>query len=94
MNVGTVVTGAGIPEGTYITQIIGAPGGTQFVLSLLDGRVTDPSVIVPLMEAREAYLRAAFAEAQRLFGGLDGYLRDGLGADDALLESLRANLLD
>ncbi len=69
-------------------------GSTQFVVSLLDGRVSDPTVIVPMLEAREASLRAAFDEARRLFGDLDGYLREGLGADDALLESLRANLLD
>jgi protein-tyrosine phosphatase len=64
------------------------------VVSLLDGRVSDPQVVVPMLQARPAYLEAAFAEADRLFGGMAGYLREGLGADDALLESLRVNLLE
>ncbi|MBX6750796.1 MAG: tyrosine-protein phosphatase [Micromonosporaceae bacterium] len=66
----------------------------DLVVSLLDGRVSDPQVVVPTLEARPAYLEAAFAEADRVFGGMDGYVREGLGADDELLESLRANLLE
>jgi hypothetical protein len=30
----------------------------------------------------------------RLYGGFDGYLRDGLELDPAVLGALRANLLD
>jgi protein-tyrosine phosphatase len=51
-------------------------------------------VILPMLQARAAYLDAAFAQAQLSYGTMDGYLREGLGADDALLESLRANLLE
>jgi protein-tyrosine phosphatase len=68
-----------------------APGA---VLSLLDGKIPDPSVVVPMLDARAAYLDAAFTEVDRAYGGMAGYLRDGLGADDALLASLRANLLE
>jgi protein-tyrosine phosphatase len=66
----------------------------DLVVSLLDGRVSDPQVVVPMLEARPAYLEAAFAEADRRYGGMAGYLRDGLGVDDELLASLRANLLE
>lgn len=66
----------------------------EFVVSLLVGKVNDPRVIVPMLQAREEYLAAAFAEADQRYGGMDGYLREGLGADDALLAALRANLLD
>jgi hypothetical protein len=30
----------------------------------------------------------------RLYGGFDAYLRDGLGLDAKVLDALRANLLD
>lgn len=66
----------------------------DFVVSLLDGKVSDPTVIVPMLEARPAYLAAAFAEADRLYGGMDGYLREGLGVDDDVLDALRANFLE
>jgi protein-tyrosine phosphatase len=69
-------------------------GLLESVTALLDGKIPDPSVIAPMLDARASYLEAAFAEATRRYGGMAGYLRDGLGADDALLESLRANLLD
>ncbi|HEY7222961.1 MAG TPA: tyrosine-protein phosphatase [Micromonosporaceae bacterium] len=69
-------------------------GTTQFVLDTLDGKIPDPTVILPLIEARRSYLEAAFAEAERAYGGMAGYLRDGLGADEAMLDSLRANLLE
>jgi protein-tyrosine phosphatase len=66
----------------------------DLVVSLLEGRVSDPRVVVPLLEARPAYLEAAFAEAELCYGGMDGYLREGLGVDDDLLAALRANLLE
>jgi protein-tyrosine phosphatase len=69
-------------------------GTVERVLGVLDGKVPDPKVILPMLQARAGYLDAAFAEAERSYGSMDGYLRDGLGADDALLESLRANLLE
>ncbi len=64
------------------------------IRALLDGKVSDPTVIVPMLDARAIYLEAGFAEAEMLYGGMEGYLREGLGADDALLDSLRANLLE
>lgn len=63
------------------------------VLSVLSERVGDPGALVPLLEARREYLEAAFAEAERAYGGIDGYLREGLGLDEATLAALRTNLL-
>jgi protein-tyrosine phosphatase len=67
--------------------------GNAYMLSTLADRVDDPSVLVPLLEARQEYLDAAFAEADRRFGGMDGYLRDGLAMDDPTMNALRAHLL-
>ncbi|CAN5637792.1 tyrosine-protein phosphatase [soil metagenome] len=47
----------------------------------------------PTMLADLAYLRAAWEAAETTYGGLDGYLRDGLGITEAELASLRARLL-
>jgi len=50
-------------------------------------------VLTPLLEARPDYLDAAFAEADSSFGGMDGYLRRGLGLSADTLAALRAQLL-
>ena len=39
------------------------------------------------------YLQAGFAAAQSRYGGLDGYLRDGVGLTAATIEKLRATLI-
>jgi protein-tyrosine phosphatase len=58
------------------------------------GRVPDARGILPLLEARADYLDAAFAEADRLHGSFDGYLRDGLGLDDDVLDRLQETMLE
>jgi protein-tyrosine phosphatase len=68
--------------------------GRDYMITTISARVEEPEIILPLLEARPEYLEAAFAEADRRYGGMDGYLRDGLGLDDTVLASLRANLLD
>jgi protein-tyrosine phosphatase len=67
--------------------------GNAYVLSVLANRIDDTSVLVPLLEARLAYLEAAFAQAEEAYGGMDGYLRDGLGFSDQARATLRATLL-
>jgi len=69
-------------------------GTLELILTVLDGKIPDPKVIVPMVQARAAYLEAAIEQAEHSYGGMDGYLRDGLGVDDALLASIRANLLE
>lgn len=64
-----------------------------YVLDLLARRVPDPAALVPLLQARPEYLEAAFMEVERLYGDIDGYLREGLELDEATLAALRANLL-
>jgi protein-tyrosine phosphatase len=93
-----VLTALDVPREAIIADYLRtndvSRGAIDFVVSMLDGKVPDPQVIVPMLEARRSYLEAAFGAADRSFGGMDGYLREGLGADDELLGSLRANLLE
>jgi protein-tyrosine phosphatase len=65
----------------------------DYMISTMSDRITEPDVILPLIEAREEYLLAGFDEADQCYGGMDGYLRDGLGLSDEVFASLRANLL-
>jgi protein-tyrosine phosphatase len=67
--------------------------GNAYVLSRLANRVDDPSVLLPLLEARREYVEAAFAQAEESYGGMDGYLRDGLALSDDARQTLRAALL-
>jgi protein-tyrosine phosphatase len=71
-----------------------AVGLHEVIMNLLEGKVPDPTVVLPMVQARAAYLEAGFDEADRLYGGMSGYLRDGLEVDDRRLAALRANLLD
>ena len=68
--------------------------GRDHMISTISARVESPEIILPLLEARAEYLEAAFVEADRRYGGMDGYLRVGLGLDDTVLAALHANLLD
>jgi len=54
----------------------------------------DLAAVRPVLEARAAYLDAAYDEVDRLFGGMDGYLRDGLGVNAATVTALRDRLLE
>jgi protein-tyrosine phosphatase len=75
------------------TNELNAPG-TAFVLAALAGRVDDPAVLLPVLEARPVYLDEAFDAALRRYGGVDGYLTAGLGLDAAWRERLRGRLLE
>jgi protein-tyrosine phosphatase len=57
------------------------------------GRVAHPEVLLPLFEARPEYLAAAYGEVDRAYGGMAGYVRDGLGVADEMVDGLRERLL-
>ena len=40
-----------------------------------------------------SWLDAAYAQVDRLYGGMDTYVREGLGVDQGTVDSLRAKLL-
>ncbi|EST36548.1 tyrosine-protein phosphatase [Streptomyces roseochromogenus] len=57
------------------------------------GLMEDPDLLIPLQEVREDYLAAALDQAEHDYGGLYGYLTQGLGLDTPTLAKLRAGLL-
>jgi protein-tyrosine phosphatase len=46
-----------------------------------------------VFEARLEYLTAAYEEVDRVYGGMDRYLRDGIGVDDRTAHAIRELLL-
>jgi protein-tyrosine phosphatase len=68
-------------------------GGRESMIATMATRVAQPEIILPLLEVRTEYLEAALQEADRDYGGMDGYLTDGLGLTAAQLDRLRAVLL-
>jgi protein-tyrosine phosphatase len=58
------------------------------------GRIVDPERVLPVFEARREYLMAAYAEADRRYGGMDGYITDGLGITGDVADAIRKTLLD
>jgi protein-tyrosine phosphatase len=76
-----------------VTEQLNA-ASNEYLLTVLAKRLPDPRAALPLLQARLEYVEAAFAEADAIFGGMDGYLRDGLELDESTLAALRSNLLE
>ncbi|WP_030794462.1 tyrosine-protein phosphatase [Streptomyces sp. NRRL S-920] len=57
------------------------------------GTMRNPELIIPLQEVRTDYLGAALDEATERYGGLRGYLTEGLGLDAATLLKLRHRMV-
>lgn len=53
----------------------------------------DPEVLRPLLSARREYLEAAYQQVDRSYGGMAGYLRDGLGLRPRERAALRDRML-
>jgi protein-tyrosine phosphatase len=54
----------------------------------------DADALRALFGVRREYLQAAFDVIDAKYGGMDAYLREGLGLDDAMLARIRANLVE
>ncbi|MDO3402773.1 tyrosine-protein phosphatase [Mycolicibacterium neoaurum] len=48
----------------------------------------------PAFRCDDRYLDTAVVEADRLYGGLDGYLRDGLGLAPDVVEAIRSRIVE
>jgi protein-tyrosine phosphatase len=57
------------------------------------GLMEEPSLLLPLFRADQAYLAAAFDEVAAGWSGFEEFWQAGLGLDDAVLAGLRGNLL-
>lgn len=62
------------------------------LLAQLDAAGGDSTLLVPFLEVRPDYLRAALDTVEARFGSFDGYLADGLGLTPLEVESLHRTL--
>ncbi|GIG21291.1 aldo/keto reductase [Cellulomonas chitinilytica] len=62
------------------------------MLAHLDALGEDSSVLVPFLEVRPDYLRAALDEMRATYGDFPGYLRDGLGLSPVEVEGLHRTM--
>jgi protein-tyrosine phosphatase len=76
-----------------LTNEVAAAGNEALLDVLAERRGVDPRILRPVLAAAPEYLDAAFAQVERDYESMDGYLRDGLGLDDRVLGRLRARLL-
>ncbi|SCL15677.1 protein-tyrosine phosphatase [Micromonospora nigra] len=54
----------------------------------------DEAAVRAVLEVREEYLDAAYAQVRQVHGSFGAYLRDGLGVTGEMIAALRANLLE
>ncbi|MBR1724518.1 MAG: tyrosine-protein phosphatase [Ruminococcus sp.] len=59
-----------------------------------DASVAAKEAVRLLFSADEAFLNALYAKTDQLFGSFEGFLRDGLGVDDAMRVRLREMYLE
>ncbi|NBE54338.1 tyrosine-protein phosphatase [Streptomyces boluensis] len=58
------------------------------------GLMQNPDLLIPVQEVRKDYLAAALDQAEQEYGGLGGYLTQGLGLDSRTVAALRDRLID
>lgn len=66
---------------------------TDPIVAAVTANGVDPGLVTPVLGVDQAYLDEAFGEVDRVFGSLDGYLRDGLGVTDDMTSALRGRLV-
>jgi protein-tyrosine phosphatase len=77
-----------------LTNEVSAAVNESLLSAIATARGVDADLLRPVLVASPRYLNEAFAAADREYGGIDGYLRDGLGLDGDDLGRLQARLLD
>ncbi len=68
--------------------------GMMAMLQRLTAGTSVDNAGAALVEAREDYITAAFDEAEKLFGSMEAFLKDGLGVDKAMVDRFRARYLE
>lgn len=87
----------GVPETTviehYLESNLHRPDRSDRLAEFARAGI-DPSVLLPFFEVREEYKRAALDALEEEWGGIEGYVRDGLGITDDELARFRSRMLE
>lgn len=98
--IAVLLTALGTPEAAIVEDYtLSSLPSNQYVLRTPAGRAvpidgTTKNRLDPLMEARPAYLEAAWESVERTWGSRNSYLEHGLGITPPVLTALRTRLLD
>lgn len=92
-----VLTALGVPSDTVLADYLATNDAFllahQGVIGTWEARGGDPEVLLAVMSARPSYLLAAVDEVEKVHGGIEGYLIDGLSLQPDVIAQLRARLL-
>lgn len=88
---------AGVPEDAVMREYLAVRPALDGLFAPLLHQIRsaglDASRLAPALDVDARHLRAALDQAHRDFGGIEGYLREGLGLTPAELTSLRELLV-
>lgn len=92
---------AGVPRETVIEDFLKTNDYTAreirkrtWLIQAVSFFRVDPEQVRPLLGVERGYIEAALETIDREYGGVDRYLREGLGLDEATLAALRRNLVE
>lgn len=86
---------ATILDDYLLTNTFSSATRTKYLALIADHLGEDKKAVYePTMLVQESYLQTAYDTVTELYGSVDGYLRDGLGLDDAIVARLRDRLVD
>lgn len=68
--------------------------GMMAMLQRITANTSISNAGAALVEAREEYIMAAFDEAEKLYGSMEAFLEEGLGADASVISRFRARYLE
>ncbi|MFJ9411281.1 tyrosine-protein phosphatase [Streptomyces sp. NPDC101393] len=90
-----LLTALGVDRGTVMRDYLATNDylAARNAAALAEQTPAMAARLKPFLDARAAYLKAAFDEVTARFGTFDAYLRDGLGLSEQVLERLREALL-
>lgn len=87
---------AGVDEDTRMAEYLAVNPAVEamfaHIYAAVAARGLDPELMRPLLQVQPAYLHAAHTAVREQFGGLEGYLRDGLGVGGDVVRGARAAL--
>ncbi len=88
----------GVPRSTIVADYMASNARLDNILrwayQLSDQNGVDRELVDPIMVVRPAYLQTAFDELERVYGTVEGYVRDGLQLDQDIVDALRERMLE
>lgn len=93
-----LLTLLGVPRETIVEDYLDSANHLQAknarILATIAERGFDPEHLRPMFSVRREYLDTAFDAAEREYGSVEAYVREGMGVSVTHIEALRTRLLE